>query len=177
MDLQGEVNDEPHGLTLENDHQNSDSEGSGNYTLAPTHPAMPPSPDETFQTREELVSSAKLHAATHGYALVIRTSRPGKLWLKCDRGEKYRNCLGLEVNQRKRKTGTRLIGCRMEVIGKEKNGLWKMYTKDATHNHEPSSDTSAHPSLRRLTKEQIQKVQRMTKGSSSYLGCFKTRVF
>lgn len=79
----------------------------------------------------------------------------GKLWFKCDRGEKYRNRLGLEENQRKRKTGTRLIGCCMEVIGKEKKGLWEMYTKEAPHNHEPSSDTSAHPSLRRLTNEQI----------------------
>ena len=56
MDLKGEVNDEPHGLLLENGHQDSDSEGSSNYTVAPTHPAMPPPPNETFQTREELVS-------------------------------------------------------------------------------------------------------------------------
>ena len=172
MNLQREVNNEPHRLTFPNDRQDSDSEGSNsegssNYTLAPTHPVMPPPPDMTFQTREELVNSAKMYAAQHGYALVIRTSRPGKLWLKCDRGEKYRNRLGLEENQRKRKTGTRLIGCYMEVIGKEKNGLWEMYTKEATHNHEPSSDTSAHPSLRRLTNEQIQTVQRMTKAGQA----------
>ena len=63
MDLQGEVHEEPHGLTLENDHQNSDSEGSSNYTLAPTYPAMPPPPDETFQTREELIRSAKIEVS------------------------------------------------------------------------------------------------------------------
>ena len=167
MDLQCEVNNEPHRLTFPNDRQDSDSEGSSNYALAPTHPVMPPPPDKTFQTREELVNSAKLHAAKHRYALVIKTSRPGKLWLKCDRGEKYRNCLGLEESQRKRKTGTRPIGCCMEVIGKEKNGLWEMYTKEATHNHEPSSNTSAHPSLQRLTNEQIQTVQRMTKAGQA----------
>lgn len=88
---------------------------------------MPPPPNETFETREELVSSTKLHAVAHGYTLVIRTSRPGKLWLKCDRGEKYRNRLGLEDDQGKRKTGTRLIDYYMEVIGKEGNGLWNMY--------------------------------------------------
>lgn len=114
MKLQG---NEPHVLDPENDHQNSDSEGSNNYTLAPTSPVMAPPLNEIFATREELVSSAKQHAAAYGYALVIRTSRPGKLWLKCDRREKYRNRLGLEDNQRKKKTGTRLVGCCMEVIG------------------------------------------------------------
>lgn len=84
MNLQREVNNEPHRLTFPNDCQDSDSEGSSNYTLAQTHPVMPPPPDKNFQTREELINSAKLHAAKHGYALVIRTSRPGKLWLKCD---------------------------------------------------------------------------------------------
>lgn len=82
IDLQGEVSNEPNGLILENGHQETDSEGSNNYTLVPTHSAMPPQLDNPFQTREELASSAKLHAAGHGYALVNRTLRPGKLWLK-----------------------------------------------------------------------------------------------
>lgn len=43
---------------------------------------------------------------------------------------------------------------------------WSM-AKEATHNHEPSSDTSAHPSLRRLTNEQVQKVRRMTKAGQA----------
>ena len=40
MDLQRKVNEETGLLWAEDDHQNSDSEGSSNYTFAPTNPAI-----------------------------------------------------------------------------------------------------------------------------------------
>lgn len=86
-----------------------------------------------------------MYITQYGYALVIRTSRPRKLWLKCDCREKYCNCFDLEKNQKKSKTRRRLTGCCMEIMEKEKNGLLEMYTKEVTHNHEFSLDNSAHP--------------------------------
>ena len=48
-------------------------------------PLTPP-PDEIFPTMYALIDSTKTHAGNRGYALAILY----KVWLKCDRGGKYR---------------------------------------------------------------------------------------
>lgn len=90
MNLQREVNNESQSAILQYDRQDSDSEGNSNYTLVSTHSAMPPPPNRTFQTREELVNSARVRS---------------------------------QLSWSRRKTGTRLIGCCMGVIGKERKKL------------------------------------------------------
>lgn len=42
-----------------------------------------------------------------------------------------------------------------------KDGVWKVETEVAEHNHGPSEDLSAHPTLRRMTDEQVNKVNEM----------------
>lgn len=75
-----------------------------------------------------------------GYAFVIKRSKPGKVWLKCDRGDSYRNWFKLSEEDRIRRTGTRLIDCSVEIIGKLINSTdtWEMTTTNAIHNHDPS---------------------------------------
>jgi len=43
----------------------------------------------------------------------------------------------------------------------KKDGVWRVDTEVPDHNHHPSDDLSAHPTLRRMTDQQLQKVHDM----------------
>ncbi|XP_058185926.1 PKS-NRPS hybrid synthetase cheA-like [Rhododendron vialii] len=43
------------------------------------------------------------------------------------------------------------------------DGFWVLEVKNSSHNHEPSSDMSGHPSCRRLSKEEIMSIEKMTR--------------
>lgn len=43
-----------------------------------------------------------------------------------------------------------------------KDGVWNVSTEIGEHNHGPSEDPSVHPTLRRLTPAQLDKVNEMT---------------
>ena len=47
------------------------------------------------------------------------------------------------------------------LASSKKDGIWKVETEVAEHNHGPSEDLSAHPTLRRMTDEQVNKVNEM----------------
>ena len=125
--------------------------------------SLAPMPPSEFSSREELLAGCKDWAAHQGFAVVIARSRFNRLWLKCDRGGTYENRRGLTPEQRKRKRGeSRLLGCRFKMLANVKrDGVWKVETEVADHNHGPSEDLSAHPTLRRMTDEQVNKVNEM----------------
>ncbi|KAL6583797.1 hypothetical protein OROMI_003086 [Orobanche minor] len=82
--------------------------------------------------------------------------------LQCDRGGFYRDrmCIG---NKRKRNTGSRLIKCPFQIVGRKGvDGVWVLNAKNLTHNHEPCTDMSGHPSFRRLSPEDVESVKNMT---------------
>ena len=139
-------------------------------TSPPPPRSMAPMPTGgQYSSREELLSHAKEWAAHQGYAIVIARSRFNRLWLKCDRGGRYENRRGLTPDQRKRKRGdSRLLGCPFRMVAiVRKDGIWKVTTENATHNHGPSEDLSMHPTLRRLTEGQVQLVNHMTDAGNS----------
>ena len=138
-------------------------------TSPPPPMSMAPMPAGQYHSREDLLAAAKDWAATQGYAIVIARSRLNRLWLKCDRGGTYRNRLGLTPEQRKRKRGdSRLLGCPFKILANiKKDGVWRLHTEVAEHTHGPSDDLSIHPTLRRLTDEQSQKVNEMTEAGNS----------
>lgn len=130
---------------------------------------MAPVPPGHFTNRDELLDHAKTWAKEQGYAIVTSRSRPNRIWLKCDRGGHYENRRNLTADQRKRKRGeSRLLGCPFQAIGaQDKSGGWKLKTENGEHNHEPSQDLSAHPSLRKMTAEQMARLAEMTDAGSS----------
>lgn len=138
-------------------------------TSPPPPRSMAPMPSSQFGSREELLTSAKEWAAHQGYAIVIARSRFNRLWLKCDRGGQYENRRNLTPDQRKRKRGdSRLLGCPFKMLAiVRKDGVWRVQTEVAEHNHGPSEDLSLHPTLRRLTEAQTQKVNDMTDAGNS----------
>lgn len=125
--------------------------------------SLAPMPPSEFNSREELLAGCKDWAAHQGFAVVIARSRINRLWLKCDRGGTYENRRNLTPEQRKRKRGeSRLLGCQFKMLANVKrDGVWKVETEVAEHNHGPSDDLSAHPTLRRMTDEQVNKVNEM----------------
>ena len=119
----------------------------------------------SFKCREDLINSTKSFYLDQGYALSIKCSRKDKyVVLGCDRGGCYRNKYKLTLEDRKRKSGSRLINCPFELRGKkQENGFWTLEMQNTLHNHEPSVDMSGHPSCRQLSSEQILVIERMTR--------------
>jgi len=126
-------------------------------------------PKSEFHSREEVLAGTNKWASHQGYAVVIARSRPNRLWIKCDRGGKYENRRNLVPDARKRKRGeSRLLGCPFKVLASlKKDGVWRVEVDNAEHNHGPSDDLSLHPSLRRMTEEQVKKVQEMCDAGQS----------
>ena len=150
------------------------SPGQGRASIA--HPSSPPPartlapmPGTDFSGREELLAGVKDWAADQGYAVVIARSRFNRLWLKCDRGGTYENRRNLTADQRKRKRGeSRLLGCPFKMLATvKKDGVWHVETEIPDHNHGPSEDLRQHPTLRRMTEEQLQKVHEMCDSGNS----------
>ncbi len=130
--------------------------------------SMAPVPPGHYRNREALLDFAKHWAQEQGYAIVISRSRSNRLWLKCDRGGKYENRRHITEEQRKRKRGdSRLMGCPFMVMAVLKDDIWKLKTEVETHNHEASEDLTAHPSLRKMTKEQMNHLEQMTENGST----------
>ena len=129
--------------------------------------AAPP-PGE-FGSRAELLEYMKDWAESQGYAVVIGRSRVNRLWIKCDRGGKYEDKHADHPENRKRKRGeSRLTDCPFKVQANvKKDGIWRCRTENAEHNHGPSEDLTVHPSLRRMTDEQVQKVNEMTEAGNT----------
>ena len=133
-------------------------------TASPLPPrSLAPMPPSEFGNREELMAGCKAWAGDQGYAVVIARSRLNRLWIKCDRGGKYENRRQITDDQRKRKRGdSRLLGCPFKMLAHcNKNGTWRVETDVAEHNHGPSNDVVSHPTLRRMTEEQTQRLNDM----------------
>ena len=136
---------------------------------APPRGSMAPPPPGQFSSRDELLDFQKDWAEAQGFAVVIGRSRPNRLWIKCDRGGEYADKHLHDPENRKRKRkATRLTGCPFNVKATmKKDKIWRCHTETPEHNHPPSDDLSIHPSLRRMTDEQLQKVNEMTEAGNT----------
>ncbi|KAJ9549306.1 hypothetical protein OSB04_021849 [Centaurea solstitialis] len=117
-----------------------------------------------FESCDDLLKNVRKFYYSKGYALSIRASKKDKhVILQCDRGGSYRDTRRTS-SERKKSTGSRLINCPFQIVGqKRSDGAWYFKVKDLTHNHEPSTDMSGHPSFRQLPSENINSVKEMSK--------------
>ena len=136
--------------------------------LPPDNSMAPPPPGE-FASREDLLEFQKDWAERQGFAVVIGRSRPNRLWIKCDRGGSYSDKHLHDPENRKRKRkATRLTGCPFNVKATmRKDKIWRCHTESPEHNHPPSDDLTVHPSLRRMTDNQLTKVNEMTEAGNT----------
>lgn len=88
--------------------------------------------------------------------------------LRCYRGGSYRNTRRITDEQRKRDRTTRLINCPFQIKGvKRSDGLWVVELKDYSQNHKPSDDISGHPLYHRLSSDDKEVVEQMSKSGAS----------
>lgn len=129
--------------------------------------SLAPPPENCYNSREELLTAVKSWASANGYAVVIAGSSnaidKAKIYLKCDHGGRYRNKHGVQDNQRCRATGSRLTACPFSVVGNCVQDVWHLRIRNSHHNHEASTTSVAHPSLRRLNEEQLEDVRQLTR--------------
>lgn len=117
---------------------------------------LEPPPEDQYSSRDELLTAVKGWAATQGNAITIARSDSKKsvVYLKCDKGGKYRNKRQLIDEQKQHRTGSRLSNCPFSVVGSCIRGIWYLCIGNHHLNHDASNSRAAHPSLRRLNKEQ-----------------------
>jgi hypothetical protein len=119
---------------------------------------MLPPPICSFSTRDELISYCKNFAIQQGYILSISNSAKDRfLYLICDLSGAYRNRYNLTEEDRKRKTGSRKIGCQFSLYCFFRNEQWNFTVKNGEHTH-MATDLKGHPSFRRLNQEEIDEV-------------------
>ena len=141
---------------------------------------VPPPPGE-FANRDELLDSLNEWGAYQGFAVVVGRSRQNRLWIKCDRGGKYVDKHLHDPEHRKRNSKATLrTGCPFSVQARmAKDKKWRCHTENPQHNNASSKDLSVHPSLRRMTKEQLAKVSKMTEAGNTCddIGSMQPREF
>ncbi|KAL5704010.1 hypothetical protein ACHQM5_022490 [Ranunculus cassubicifolius] len=126
-------------------------------------------PTRSFHSRDELLQYVRNFSISQGYATTIRDSKTDKyVTIGCDRGGTYRNRMNTSMEDRKRKTSSRLIDCPFRIKGiKVDGGSWVIQTKNGTHNHEASRDMAGHPSACHLSNEEILRVNEMSKSGAT----------
>ena len=122
-------------------------------------PLAPPEP-QSFASLKQAKDYCAQHSKLHGYAIVIAHSRSNKVYMKCDRGGKYRNQLKHTEASRVRKMSTKLIGCPFSCTIMSFIDTWVLKILDPKHNHDASETPTAHVVHRRLNDEQ--KTQALT---------------
>ena len=124
--------------------------------------ALAPPPELQYQTKEEMYASAQKWAKDHGYAISVGHSTTSngenRTTYICDRSGAYP-----ERSDGKLGT-TKITQCPFNFTGNfyKKKGYFQIKIKDPSHNHPASEDPSFHSVHRRLTTEQINKVQALT---------------
>ncbi|PWA59401.1 methylmalonate-semialdehyde dehydrogenase [Artemisia annua] len=138
------------------------------YAVVSDTPQMLPPPPGSFLDREELIQHVGEFGVTQGYIVTIKQSKKDKIVvLGCQRGGVYRNRRksgddGTGELVRKRKSGSQLTNCPFELVGKKDDDFWILSVKNGSHNHEPLSDITQHPSARRFTENEVLLIKEMT---------------
>lgn len=126
-----------------------------------------PPPQVSYPDKQSLMTAVQAHGKQHGYNVVVKTSsiptdkKPGraaKVWLRCDRGGRYRPRNGLTEATRKRKRTSRLIDCPFMVIGNGSSSVWTVEVVEPHHNHGPIMDPPRAAPHHRVKKGQIEAV-------------------
>ena len=121
---------------------------------------MEPPTEQIFDSRDLLIASVRQHALSQGYAITtVRSITEKYIYLGCDRGGTYRDRLNAPEGAKRRTTTTRRIGCPFKLYGKKIiNDKWELQVQTPNHNHAADNNMIGHPTARRLTEEQLQKI-------------------
>ena len=133
---------------------------------------MEPPTEQIFDSRDSLTASVRQHALSQGYAITtIRSITDKYIYLGCDRGGTYRDRVNAPEGAKRRTTTTRRIGCPFKLYGKKLlDDKWELQVQNPNHNHTADDNMIGHSAARRLTEEQLQKVQHLSEIGSNPRG-------
>ena len=105
--------------------------------------------------KDDFVKSLKKQYYDQGIILTTKTSKPGRVVFKCDRGGIYVPAKPSSTN-----STSRLTGCTFEVICSSVQGIWDVRKVIGENNHPVGGDMSGHSIVRRpndLEREHIRR--------------------
>jgi hypothetical protein len=87
-----------------------------------------------------------------------KSGETNRVWLKCDRGGKYKG------EPKLRKTGTKKTNCPFQLHGfyDMSRGGWTLVVKDSSHNHLPDEHLEGHAYAQRLSQKELAVVNQLT---------------
>ncbi|WRX12695.1 FAR1 DNA binding domain - like 6 [Theobroma cacao] len=87
----------------------------------------------------------------------------GYVTIGCDREGIYRDRDKIPIEKKQRASCTHLINCPFALhVKRQSDGFWVLHLRNASHNHEPSSNMSAHPFYGRLKREEIVDIEKLS---------------
>ncbi|XP_076889419.1 protein FAR1-RELATED SEQUENCE 5-like [Bidens hawaiensis] len=112
-----------------------------------------------FNSVAELVYWVKKTGRKHGCVISVQRSRERSVELVCNRGGESK------LKGTVRHTGSIKRGCPFKLVGRyhAPGGCWKLEFVNETHNHESVLFEEGHPTLRKLTDEEIDMVATLHK--------------
>jgi hypothetical protein len=129
-------------------------------TIIPNPPEGGPDGDAPAETFEILFQSLQAFALRHGFCVIkqrasnYRDKKPMRYDIVCDRGQGRPS-----ASASLRETTTQKVNCPWKVVAnalKDNDWEWKFRIRHGEHNHDASSDSSAHAMHRRITPAQQQ---------------------
>lgn len=120
--------------------------------------------EQVFDSRDLLLTYAREHAISQGYAVTtIRSKADKNIYLGCDRGGVYHDRVNAPEGAKRRLTTTRRIDCPFRLYGKRIPGdKWELQVPNPSHNHTADNSMIGHPAARKLTEEQLQNILQMS---------------
>jgi MULE transposase domain len=115
--------------------------------------------------RDQALREVKNEYQLTGFVLTTQRSKPGVIYLQCDRGGSGRNRNPRRELLLKRKSSTRQISCPFSLILRWKNGSWTRNVRIPEHNHDADEDLSGHPYARRLNERQTDLVEEFNRAA------------
>lgn len=109
---------------------------------------LPAPPEQAYETRDDLFDSITKFADEHGYKIVTKRSRKGRIW-------QYQCFHHAPKNNETPSRRTALIGCPFAAEGRRVGNEWWFSVKNPNHNHPPSLGRPLQHILSKAQKCQI----------------------
>ncbi|KAJ5948957.1 hypothetical protein N7454_002264 [Penicillium verhagenii] len=127
---------------------------------------LEPPPQDTFDSRENLLETVRKHSLSKGFATCIAKSRAESIYIGCARGgipTKNKNLGGISGIPRPGQRTSKRCGCPFQLYARrgKKSDVWKLQIRHSAHNHPPDEHISAHPTARRLSVVQKRQVKHL----------------
>lgn len=129
---------------------------------------MDPAPVKYYESRSKLERDVQSWVRQHGYAISVKSSKRGNVYLKCSKGDAHTDRLPSQAIVRR--STSRVVNCSFLLRGREHTkgeecGNWELIILMPHHeNHEACQDPSSLSMLRRPSEHQQERIRCLNAG-------------